>query len=124
MKQQAMTEMLQKGIDVLSRTYKNGESLKYEYGLGSDWIFTGNQIETLFAKGFFFLFEIECTFTNTTNKELKIIISSIHSCSGATPHFVLIEREFRNNKNAKVNWQFTAKDARTKLKRLYPTLES
>jgi hypothetical protein len=30
----------------------------------------------------------------------------------------------RNNKNAKVNWQFTAKDARTKLKRLYPTLES
>jgi len=33
-------------------------------------------------------------------------------------------QEFRNNKNAKVNWQFTAKDARTKLKRLYPTLES
>ena len=92
MKQQAMTEMLQKGIDVLSRTYKNGESLKYEYGLGSEWIFIGNQIETLFAKGFFFLFEIESTFTNTTNKELKIIISSIHSCSGATPHFVLIER--------------------------------
>ncbi len=27
-------------------------------------------------------------------------------------------QEFRNNKNAKVNWQFTAKDARTKLKRL------
>jgi hypothetical protein len=33
-------------------------------------------------------------------------------------------QEFRNNKNAKVNWQFTAKDARTKLKHLYPTLES
>jgi hypothetical protein len=33
-------------------------------------------------------------------------------------------QKFRNNKNAKVNWQFTAKDARTKLKRLYPTLES
>ena len=32
-------------------------------------------------------------------------------------------QEFRNNKNAKVNWQFTAKDARTKPKRLYPTLE-
>jgi hypothetical protein len=31
---------------------------------------------------------------------------------------------YRNNKNAKVNWQFTTGDARIKLKRLYPTLES
>ena len=30
----------------------------------------------------------------------------------------------RNNLNAKVNWQFTAQNARTKLKRLYPTLEA
>ena len=30
----------------------------------------------------------------------------------------------RNNKNAKVNWQFTAEDARIKLRRLYPTLDS
>lgn len=29
--------------------------------------------------------------------------------------------EHRNNKGAKVNWQFTAKDARIKLFRLYPT---
>jgi len=28
----------------------------------------------------------------------------------------------RNNKNAEINWQFTTKDARIKLKRLYPTL--
>ena len=33
-------------------------------------------------------------------------------------------QEFRNNKNAKVNWQFTTADARIKLSRLYPTLES
>ena len=32
-------------------------------------------------------------------------------------------QEHRNNKNAKINWQFTAKDARIKLKRLYPTLQ-
>lgn len=32
-------------------------------------------------------------------------------------------QEFRNNKNAKVNWQFTTDDARIKLRRLYPTLE-
>ena len=30
----------------------------------------------------------------------------------------------RNNKEAKVNWQFTADDARIKLSRLYPTLDS
>lgn len=30
----------------------------------------------------------------------------------------------RNNRNAVINWQFTTKDARIKLKRLYPTLES
>lgn len=32
-------------------------------------------------------------------------------------------QEYRNNKNAKVNWQFTTKDARTKFSRLYPTLD-
>lgn len=30
----------------------------------------------------------------------------------------------RNNKNARINWQFTSEDARIKLDRLYPTLES
>ena len=32
-------------------------------------------------------------------------------------------QEYRNNKGAKVNWQFTTKDARIRLKRLYPTLD-
>ena len=36
---------------------------------------------------------------------------------------VLAWQKFRNNKSAKVNWQFTAEDARIKLSRLYPTLE-
>lgn len=31
-------------------------------------------------------------------------------------------QENRNNKKAKINWQFTTKSARIKLKRLYPTL--
>jgi transposase len=30
----------------------------------------------------------------------------------------------RNNKNAKINWQFTNNEARVKLKRLYPTIQS
>ena len=29
----------------------------------------------------------------------------------------------RNNRNAKINWQFTTDDARIKLRRLYPTLD-
>jgi hypothetical protein len=33
-------------------------------------------------------------------------------------------QKLRNNKSAKVNWQFTTKDARTKLRRLYPTLDN
>ncbi|MDP8240700.1 MAG: IS630 family transposase, partial [Candidatus Hatepunaea meridiana] len=32
-------------------------------------------------------------------------------------------QEYRKNKNAKVNWQFTTKDARIKLSRLYPTID-
>lgn len=32
-------------------------------------------------------------------------------------------QNFRNNKNATVNWQFTTEDARIKLSRLYPTLD-
>jgi hypothetical protein len=34
---------------------------------------------------------------------------------------VLAWQEQRNTKNAGINWQFTTKDARIKLKRLYPT---
>ena len=33
-------------------------------------------------------------------------------------------QEFRNNKNAKANWQFTTIDARIKLSKLYPTLDN
>jgi len=30
----------------------------------------------------------------------------------------------RNNKNSKINWQFTTKDARIKLKKLYPSIQN
>ncbi len=33
-------------------------------------------------------------------------------------------QKYRNNKNAKINWQFTTEDARIKLLRLYPTFEA
>jgi len=36
---------------------------------------------------------------------------------------VLAWQEHRNNKNATINWQFTTKEARIKLKRLYPSFD-
>ena len=33
---------------------------------------------------------------------------------------VMAWEKARNNKNSKINWQFSTKDARIKLKRLYP----
>lgn len=36
---------------------------------------------------------------------------------------VVAWQNFRNNKDAKVNWRFTTKDARIKFARLYPTLD-
>jgi len=33
-------------------------------------------------------------------------------------------QKHRNNKDAKINWQFTTKDARIKLNRLYPSIET
>jgi hypothetical protein len=33
-------------------------------------------------------------------------------------------QKYRNNKNTKINWQFTNEDARVKLKRLYPSILS
>jgi len=36
---------------------------------------------------------------------------------------VMAWQNFRNNKDAKVNWQFTTEDARIKLDRLYPILD-
>ena len=33
-------------------------------------------------------------------------------------------QKYRNNKNSKINWQFTNKEARIKLKRLYPSIHN
>ena len=41
---------------------------------------------------------------------------------GEMRHEVTAWQERRNNANATIDWQFTAANARTKLKRLYPTL--
>lgn len=37
---------------------------------------------------------------------------------------VVAWQQSRNNKEAKINWQFNNEKARVKLKRLYPTISS
>lgn len=61
--------------------------------------------------------EIELNVLNgqCLNRRIDKISTVIKECEAWQEH--------RNNKNAKINWQFKAKDARIKLKRLYPTLQ-
>ncbi len=61
--------------------------------------------------------EIELNVLNgqCLNRRIDKISTIIEQCKAWQEH--------RNNMNAKINWQFTTKDARIKLKRLYPTLQ-
>ena len=62
--------------------------------------------------------EIELNVLNgqCLNRRIDNIATVIHECD--------VWQKHRNNMNAKINWQFTPKNARIKLKRLYPTLQS
>jgi hypothetical protein len=50
------------------------------------------------------------------NRRIDKISTVINECKAWQEH--------RNNMNAKINWQFTTKEARIKLNRLYPTLQN
>ena len=64
---------------------------------------------------------------NMAEIELNVLISQ---CLGRRIDTIeeveqeaLAWQQHRNNIEAKVNWQFTTKDARIKLSRLYPTID-
>lgn len=61
--------------------------------------------------------EIELNVLNgqCLNRRIDNISTVIRECYAWENH--------RNQMNAKINWQFTTKDSRIKLKRLYPTLQ-
>ena len=65
---------------------------------------------------------------NMAEIELNVFISQCLSRRIDDIEVVRIEssawQESRNNKGAKVNWQFTTNDARIKLNRLYPTIDN
>jgi hypothetical protein len=60
----------------------------------------------------------ECELSVLTRQALKKRIASKDEMIRQTTAWY----ENRNNKDATVDWQFTTKDARVKLKRLYPTI--
>ena len=63
---------------------------------------------------------------NMAEIELNVLIRQCLNrrieCLGQAQAAVLAWQIHRDNLNAKVYWQFTARDARVKLRRLYPTL--
>ncbi len=77
----------------------------------------------------------EFVFTPKHGSWLNMAEIELHVLNGQclNRHIATIEKvttevqawqEHRNNKNAKINWQFTNEDARVKLKRLYPSILS
>jgi len=65
---------------------------------------------------------------NTAEIELNVLAKQC--LSRRIDNLITIKREvkawqeYRNNQNATIDWQFTAKDARIKLKRLYPSINA
>jgi hypothetical protein len=66
-----------------------------------------------------------CSWLNMAEIELHVLNTQCLNRNIATmdkmQEEVLAWQKHRNNKNAKINWHFSAKDARIKLKWLYPT---
>ena len=82
------------------------------------------------AKGLWDRFEFVYTpkhgsWLNMAEIELNVLIGQCLSARmeslSRAKEAVAAWQAHRNNRNAKVNWQFTTEDARVKLKRLYPT---
>jgi transposase len=62
--------------------------------------------------------------------EIELNVMQKQCLNRRIPDIEILEREVdawtraRNNKKCQINWQFTTQDSRTKLKRLYPTIDA
>jgi hypothetical protein len=90
--------------------------------------FTPEKAKTLWDRFNFVFTPKHGSWLNMAEIELNVLLRQC--LSRRIDNILTIQKEcehwqnYRNNMNAKINWQFTAKDARIKLKRLYPTLHS
>ena len=89
--------------------------------------FSPEKAKTLWDRFEFVFTPKHGSWLNMAEIELNVIIGQ---CLGRridnieeVEHEAYAWQQHRNNKEAKVNWQFTAEDARIKLSRLYPTID-
>ena len=88
--------------------------------------FSAEKAKTLWDRFEFIYTPKHGSWLNMAEIELNVLMGQC--LAGRIPDFDKVKtqtkawQEARNNKNAKINWQFTTEDARIKLKRLYPTL--
>ena len=90
--------------------------------------FSPDKAKSLWDKFEFIYTPKHGSWLNMAEIELNVLIGQCLSRRIDNVEKVVSEVEawqtHRNNKDAKVNWQFTADDARIKLSRLYPSIES
>ena len=91
-------------------------------------VFPPNQAKALWDRFEFVYTPKHGSWLNMAEIELNVLISQCLNRRIDNIEAVKTEsaawQASRNNKGAKVNWQFRTEDARIKLKRLYPTLDS
>jgi hypothetical protein len=89
--------------------------------------FSASKAKTLWDRFEFIYTPKHGSWLNMAEIELNVLMGQC--LTGRIPNIKTVKKEAkawqdaRNNKNAKINWQFTTDDARVKLRRLYPTLE-
>jgi hypothetical protein len=91
-------------------------------------VFSADKAKTIWNKFEFVYTPKHGSWLNMAEIELNVLMGQC--LAGRIPDIKEIEfqvkawQEARNNKNAKINWQFTTDDARIKLRRLYPTFDA
>lgn len=122
-------------VEEIAESYKDAKRIKLvmdnlnTHKPGSLYeVFTPEKAKALWDR-----FEFEYTpkhgsWLNMVEIELNVLIGQCLNRRIAQISEVKTEvaawQNHRNNRNAKINWQFTTTDARIKLRRLYPTLET
>jgi hypothetical protein len=89
--------------------------------------FAPAKAKALWAKVEFIYTPVHGSWLNTAEIELHVLNGQclnrpLDSIEKVRQEVEAWQKE-RNNKNSKINWQFTTQDARIKLKRLYPTVD-
>jgi len=90
--------------------------------------FTPDKAKSLWDRFEFIFTPKHGSWLNMAEIELNVLLGQCLNRRIDTIEKVISEatawQNHRNNKNAKVNWQFTTDDARIKLSRLYPSIEA